>query len=132
MMLDKLIEYCDRPEHIKAFPNKEFLESYICYFLKEGIYTYYANETGEIEGVGFGRLISTLDDLDFKWQEGCKQGDILAIDVVCISSPEARASFQQSFYDLVRNFTPSRFYMMRRGTWKKLTKRTLRKFLYGN
>ena len=125
MLLDKLIEFCGRREHAKAFQVKA-LEQYICYYFLHGLCAY-VDEDEKIIGVAFARMIHTIDDLNFQWKPDQQVGKFLIIDSVVAYNNKAKNKLYKNLLRIMRNKKPEKIYMMRHGKWRELNNNILRR-----
>tara|TARA_S200002703_G_scaffold17339_2_gene14319 strand:- start:1224 stop:1619 length:396 start_codon:yes stop_codon:yes gene_type:complete len=125
MILDKLIEFCGRPENAQAFRVNE-LEHYICYYFTNGLWAQ-VHKDGEINGVAFARMVETIEDRSFYWLPNQKEGRYLVIDSVVARGAESKKSLWKSLIYVIEHKRPKRIFIMRHGKWKELTKDILRR-----
>lgn len=119
MILDKLIEFCGRPENAKAFRVKE-IEQYVCYYLTEGLWAHVQKDE-DVIGVAFARLVKSQEDLPFYWQPKQTEGRFLVIDSVVAPDAESKAQLWRSFDYVLEHKEPEKVFMMRHGKWRELS-----------
>lgn len=123
MILDRLIEFCDKPEHRKAFPVSD-VKQFVAYFFTHGLVEIY-EENGEIRGVALARLIRAHEKMKFDWFATGLKGNRMVIDSVVALDPKAKRFLIRRFHEIrVEKYVRSAW-VMRRGKFKKLTNKLL-------